>query len=144
MNSALCFARKAQVGPSSLDGLEPRMGSECRCSTLGPNCQEKLFYPGAAHGERVRPRGVRQTCQAEPGTAGPALAVPRRARPPLVPRACMRVPHAGTSCVNPALSSQCFARKARAWGMGPAARGCRRATDAEPRGAARPPGDCGA
>jgi hypothetical protein len=31
----------------------------------------------------VRPRGVRQTCQAEPGAPGPALAVPRRARPPL-------------------------------------------------------------
>ena len=33
--------------------------------------------------ERVRPRGVRQTCQAEPGAPGGALAVPRRARPPL-------------------------------------------------------------
>ncbi len=31
----------------------------------------------------MRPRGVRQTCQAEPGAPGGALAVPRRARPPL-------------------------------------------------------------
>jgi len=38
-----------------------------------PNCREKLFYPGAAHGERVRPRGVRQTCHT----------VLHRARPPL-------------------------------------------------------------
>ena len=39
--------------------------------------------PVAALGERVRPRGVRQTCQAVPGAPGGALAVLRRARPPL-------------------------------------------------------------
>jgi hypothetical protein len=42
-----------------------------------------LAAAASAHGERVRPSGVRQTCQAEPGAPGPALAVPRRDRPPL-------------------------------------------------------------
>ena len=65
--------RRARAAPAAPCGL----------TAAGPNCREKLFYPGAAHGERVRPRGVRQTCQAEPGAPGPALAVPRRARPPL-------------------------------------------------------------
>ena len=85
-HSATFFGQLQKAGTSILPrGRRARAApaAPCGLTAAGPNCREKLFYPGAAHGERVRPRGVRQTCQAEAGAPGGALAVPRRARPPL-------------------------------------------------------------
>jgi hypothetical protein len=90
VDTPTCLTKKIASMPSELAGAmsdaaprPPRRAAPaapCGLPAAGPNCREKLFYPGAAHGERVRPRCVRQTCQAEPGAPDGALAVPLRAR----------------------------------------------------------------